>query len=178
LTAPLAQGSLWILLSQSLPLLRGGGTPIGVTEGCRTKSVYSICDEVTPQCSAGTIHAVRQFILHDEVNSFIIISTITKGLFLMLTSKQRANLRKQANSIDTIFQIGKDGVGENLVQQLLDALEARELIKIRVLENALMTPREASDIVCEATGADPVQVIGTRFVIYKRSEKNPRIEID
>lgn len=96
----------------------------------------------------------------------------------MLTSKQRANLRKQANSIDTIFQVGKDGVGENLIQQLLDALEARELIKIRVLENALMTPREASDIVCEATGADPVQVIGTRFVIYKKSEKNPRIVID
>ena len=96
----------------------------------------------------------------------------------MLTSKQRANLRKQANSIDTIFQIGKDGFGENLVNQLLDALEARELIKIRVLENALMTPREASDIVCEATGADPVQVIGTRFVIYKKSEKNPKIVID
>lgn len=96
----------------------------------------------------------------------------------MLTSKQRANLRKQANSIDTIFQIGKDGVGENLIQQVNDALEARELIKLRVLENALMTPREASDIVCEATGADPVQVIGTRFVIYKKSVKNPRIVID
>lgn len=95
----------------------------------------------------------------------------------MLTSKQRAGLRKLANSIDTIFQIGKDGVGENQINQISDALEARELVKIRVLENALLTPREACDIVCEATGAQPVQTIGTRFVIYRRSEKNPRIEL-
>ena len=95
----------------------------------------------------------------------------------MLTSKQRAELRKLANPIDTIFQIGKDGVGENQINQISDALEARELVKIRVLENALLTPREACDIVCEATGAQPVQTIGTRFVIYRRSEKNPRIEL-
>ena len=119
--------------------------------------------------------AKLQFTMHLHQ---LIINVYTERKQHMLTSKQRANLRKQANSIDTIFQVGKDGVGENLIAQLLDALEARELIKIRVLENALMTPREASDIVCEATGADPVQVIGTRFVIYKKSEKNPRIVID
>lgn len=95
----------------------------------------------------------------------------------MLTSKQRAELRKLANSIDTIFQIGKDGVGENQINQISDALEARELVKIRVLETALMTPREASDIVCKATGAEGVQTIGTRFVIYRRSVNNPRIEL-
>lgn len=95
----------------------------------------------------------------------------------MLTSKQRAELRKLANSIDTIFQIGKDGIGENQINQISDALEARELVKIRVLETALMTPREASDIVCKATGAEGVQTIGTRFVIYRRSVNNPRIEL-
>ena len=88
---------------------------------------------------------------------------------IMLTSKQRAFLRKEANGIETIFQIGKDGVGENLINQIEDALRARELIKLRVLENSLLSPKEAAEEICLKTGAESVQVIGTRFVIYKRN---------
>ncbi|MBR5283488.1 MAG: ribosome assembly RNA-binding protein YhbY [Clostridia bacterium] len=90
----------------------------------------------------------------------------------MITSKQRAFLRGKANDIDAIFQIGKDGVNENMIAQLNDVLENRELIKIKVLETAMLTAREASEIVCEATGAEPVQCIGSKFVIYRpNSEK-------
>ncbi|MBR4875713.1 MAG: ribosome assembly RNA-binding protein YhbY [Clostridia bacterium] len=90
----------------------------------------------------------------------------------MITSKQRAFLRGKANDIDAIFQIGKDGVNENMIAQLNDVLESRELIKIKVLETAMLTAREASEIVCEATGAEPVQCIGSKFVIYRpNSEK-------
>ena len=92
-----------------------------------------------------------------------------------LTSKQRAQLRGLANSIDTIVQIGKDGIHENLIAQLNDVLEARELIKIKVLETAMLTAREASEAVCEATGADPVQCIGTKFVIYRPNSEKPVI---
>ena len=88
-----------------------------------------------------------------------------------LTSKQRAYLRGIANSIDTILIVGKDGIGDNLVKQANDALEAREIIKGKVLETALMSPREVSDEICAATGADGVSVIGTKFVIYRFSEK-------
>ena len=87
-------------------------------------------------------------------------------------------MRKEANGIETIFQIGKDGVGENLINQIEDALRARELIKLRVLENSLLTPKEAAEEICLKTGAESVQVIGTRFVIYKRNEKEPKIVIE
>ena len=93
----------------------------------------------------------------------------------MITSKQRAFLRGKANDIDAIFQIGKDGIHENLIAQLNDVLEARELIKIKVLETAMLTAREASEAVCEATGADPVQCIGTKFVIYRPNSEKPII---
>ena len=95
----------------------------------------------------------------------------------MLTSKQRAQLRALANPIDTIMQVGKGGVTENLITAVSDALEARELIKLRVLENSDYTPREAADTLAEATGADVVAVIGTRFVLYRESEKHKRIEL-
>ena len=95
----------------------------------------------------------------------------------MLTSKQRAQLRALANPIDTIMQVGKGGVTENLITTVSDALEARELIKLRVLENSGYTPREAADTLAEATGADVVAVIGTRFVLYRESEKHKRIEL-
>lgn len=95
-----------------------------------------------------------------------------------LTSKQRANLRKQANGIDTIFQIGKDGIGDNLIAQVNDALAARELIKLRVLETAMLTAREACEAICEKTEAAPVQTVGTRFVIYKPNPKAPKIKLD
>lgn len=96
----------------------------------------------------------------------------------MLTGKQRAHLRKLANGIDTIFQIGKGGLGEPLIIQINDALEARELVKIRVLDTANDLPRRLCGEVCEATGAEPVLVIGSRFVVYKPSKKQPKIQLD
>ena len=91
-----------------------------------------------------------------------------------LTSKQRAQLRGLANSIDTILIVGKDGIGENMLKQANDALEARELIKGRVLENALMTPREVAEQLAPLTRSEVVQVIGTKFVLYRTSHTIPR----
>ena len=94
-----------------------------------------------------------------------------------LTSKQRAQLRGLANSIDTILIVGKDGIGDNLVKQADDALEARELIKGRVLENSMLSPREAAEELAVKARAEVVQVIGTKFVLYRKSHrkdlKNP-----
>ena len=86
----------------------------------------------------------------------------------MLTSKQRAELRAKANGIETIFQVGKGGVGDNLITQVNDALAARELIKLRVLESALMSASEAAALLAEEVGADVVQCIGSRFVLYRK----------
>lgn len=91
-----------------------------------------------------------------------------------LTSKQRAQLRGLANTLDTIVQVGKDGISENLVKQVDDALEARELIKGRVLENSMLTAREACQELCVLTRSEPVQVIGTKFVLYRTSHSMPR----
>ena len=88
-----------------------------------------------------------------------------------LTSKQRAQLRGLANNIDTILIVGKDGIGDNLVKQANDALEARELIKGRVLENAMLSPREAAEQLAPLTRSEVVQVIGTKFVLYRPSHK-------
>lgn len=85
----------------------------------------------------------------------------------MITSKQRAELRAMANGIDTIFQIGKGGIDDNFIKQVNEALEARELIKLRVLESSGYTAREACEEVGAKAGADAVQVIGTRFVLYR-----------
>ena len=87
----------------------------------------------------------------------------------MLTSKQRAQLRKTANGIETILHIGKDGINDNLVVQANDALNARELIKCRALETSFMTAQEAANALAEVTGSDVVQAIGTRFVLYRRN---------
>lgn len=87
----------------------------------------------------------------------------------MLNSRQRAQLRGLANGIETIFQVGKSGVGDQLKKQVGEALEARELIKLRVLESAPVTAREAAEDVAAAAGADVVQVIGTRFILYRAS---------
>ena len=89
----------------------------------------------------------------------------------MLTSKERAELRAQANAIDTTLIVGKDGVTENVVAEADRLLTARELVKGKVLETALMSAREVSDEICEATGADGVSCVGTKFVIYRFSEK-------
>ena len=91
----------------------------------------------------------------------------------MLNSRQRAQLRGLANSIDTIIHVGKDDVTPAVVAQASDALKARELIKGRVLNNSMLTAREACTILCEQCGADPVQVIGSKFVIYKANPQKP-----
>ena len=95
-----------------------------------------------------------------------------------LTSKQRAQLRSLATNLDTIVHVGKDGIGDNLVKQVNDALEARELIKGRVLENSMLSPREAAERLAPLTRSEVVQVIGTKFVLYRPShnkEKKDRI---
>ncbi len=89
----------------------------------------------------------------------------------MLTSKERAELRAQANGIDTTLMVGKDGVTDAVVAEADNQLTARELIKGKVLENAMLTPREVCDELCQATGADGVAVIGTKFVLYRFSKK-------
>ncbi len=91
-----------------------------------------------------------------------------------LTSKQRAQLRGLANGIDTILHIGKDGIGDNLVAQASDALEARELIKGRVLENSMLTAREAAEALAVAVRAEVVQVIGTKFILYRPSHNKEK----
>ena len=89
----------------------------------------------------------------------------------MLTSKERAELRAKANTIDTTLIVGKDGVTENVVAEADRLLTARELVKGKVLETALMSAREVSDEICAATGADGVSCVGYKFVIYRFSEK-------
>ena len=89
----------------------------------------------------------------------------------MLTSKERAELRAQANNLETTLMVGKGGVTEGVVAEAENLLTARELVKGKVLEGALMTAREVCDEICEATGAEGISVIGTKFVIYRYSEK-------
>lgn len=93
----------------------------------------------------------------------------------MITSKQRAYLRGMGNTIETILQIGKGGIGDMVTAQVDEALTAREIVKLRVLETAPVTPREAANILAEALGAEIVQVIGTRFILYRPNPKNPVI---
>ena len=94
---------------------------------------------------------------------------------MSITSKQRAQLRGLAMNEDTIIQVGKGGINDSLVESVNAALKARELVKGKVLENSMLTAREACDALCEACKADAVQVIGTKFVLYKRNEKEPKI---
>ena len=93
----------------------------------------------------------------------------------MLNSRQRAQLRGLANNIEAIFQIGKGGIGEQLIKQVGEALEARELIKLSVLETCEESSRTAADKIAIATGSDVVQVIGRKFIIYKESKENKKI---
>ena len=89
----------------------------------------------------------------------------------MLTSKQRADLRAQANQLEVTLMVGKEGVSEGVIENAGILLEARELVKGKVLETAGLTAREASDMICEATGAEGVQCVGNKFVIYRKSKK-------
>ena len=89
----------------------------------------------------------------------------------MLTSKQRAEFRAQANTLETTLMVGKDGVTENVIAEADNLLTARELVKGKVLEAALMSAREVSDALCEATGAEGISCVGNKFVIWRFSEK-------
>lgn len=95
----------------------------------------------------------------------------------MLTSKQRAYLRGLANREAAIMQIGKGGIGENLVKTVSDALEARELIKLTVLENSMSTPKETANELAAATDSDVVGVVGRKIILYRESVNNKRIEL-
>ena len=95
-----------------------------------------------------------------------------------LTSKQRAQLRGMAASIDTIVHVGKDGIGDNLVKQVNDALDARELIKGRVLENSMYTAREAAEELRVKARCEVVQVIGSKFVLYRMQHDKSRRKIE
>ena len=88
----------------------------------------------------------------------------------MITSKQRAELRAKANELDTTLMVGKEGVTDDIVSELDRQLEARELVKGKVLETALMTAREVSDALCEALNAEGIQCVGNKFVIWRHSE--------
>ena len=94
---------------------------------------------------------------------------------MAITSKQRAQLSGVAMELDTIIQVGKGGINDALVASVNDALRARELVKGRVLENSMLTAREACDQLSELCKAEQVQVIGTKFVLYKRNDKEPKI---
>lgn len=89
----------------------------------------------------------------------------------MLTSKERAELRARANALETTLIVGKGGISPALLEDVQIQLDNRELVKGKVLETAMLTPREASDAICQATGADGVSVVGNKFVIYRISEK-------
>ncbi len=95
----------------------------------------------------------------------------------MITSKQRAYLRALSHGTPAIMQIGKGGLSENLLKTFSDALEARELIKLHVLENSGEDPREVLNALAEALGAEPVAATGRKIVLYRASEKNPVIEL-
>ena len=95
----------------------------------------------------------------------------------MLNSRQRAQLRAMANDMETILQVGKGGINENTVKQVNDALEARELIKLRILETCPTSVRETADELASSVGADVVQVIGTRFILYRESRNNKTIKL-
>ena len=92
----------------------------------------------------------------------------------MLTSKQRAQLRSLSNSIETIFQIGKGGISDALIKQIMEALEKRELIKLRILENSPVSVEEAAQDIAEKSEAELVFVIGSRFVLYKKSKEKEK----
>ena len=94
----------------------------------------------------------------------------------MLTSKQRAALRKAATGLVPVFQVGKGEIDETLIKSTADCLAARELIKMKVLETSLYSAREAAELLAEQTGAEVVQVIGSKFVLFLKKKKESRFE--
>lgn len=95
----------------------------------------------------------------------------------MLTSKQRAYLRSLSNKLEAIFQVGKGGVNANQLKQIDDALERRELVKVHVLENSFLDTRTVCNEIADAIGAEPVQVIGKKFILYKESKDYKTIDL-
>ncbi len=95
----------------------------------------------------------------------------------MLNGKRRAFLRKMANGLDPVFQVGKGGISEEMCLQIGNCLEARELIKLRVLENSGYTPREAAEEIAASVSAEVVSVVGSRFVLYRESKTKRVIEL-
>ena len=121
----------------------------------------------TPSATAGT----RWPKMEKKLPEFFEI----KGETTMLTSKQRAILRGKANTMDPVFQVGKGEIDETMIQGVKDCLDARELIKVKVLDNSMYNAREASVLLAEATGADCVQVIGSKFVLYLQKKNGQRL---
>lgn len=110
-------------------------------------------------------------------NNYYTLDNFIEGSKIMLTGKQRANLRKLANNLDTIIQIGKGNIEQPLIKQVDDALAARELIKVKVLtETSALSPREAADILSEATNSEVIQVIGGRIVLYRRNPEKGKYD--
>ena len=95
----------------------------------------------------------------------------------MLTGKQRSYLRAKANKLDSVFQIGKGGINESFIEQVDGALETQELLKISILQNSMIEPKEAIEELTKATGAEYVQTIGSKIIIYRESKKNKKIEL-
>jgi RNA-binding protein len=95
----------------------------------------------------------------------------------MLNGKRRAFLRKMANDLQPVFQVGKGGITDEMCLQIGNCLEARELIKLRILENSGYTAREAADEISEKVKAEVISVVGSRFVLYKESAKKKKIEL-
>lgn len=95
----------------------------------------------------------------------------------MISGKQRSYLKALANTIDPIFQIGENGITESFLKQVDEALEAREIVKINVLNNSSLTAKEAADQVVDSLNAEFVQSIGNKFVIYRESKENKKIEL-
>ena len=97
----------------------------------------------------------------------------------MITGKHRANLRKIGQGLQPVFQIGKEGISDTVIVAIDEALEKREIIKVSILENAMLDTRTTCDEIAKRLLAEPVQAIGNKFVIYRKSqnEKNRKIEL-
>lgn len=100
-----------------------------------------------------------------------------KGVYILLTGKQRSYLKGIANTIDPIFQLGKNGLTSNFIKQVDDALEAREIVKINVLKNCFLEPDNVANELVEELSAEFVQSIGRKFVLYRESIENKKIEL-
>ncbi|WP_099158572.1 ribosome assembly RNA-binding protein YhbY [Virgibacillus ndiopensis] len=95
----------------------------------------------------------------------------------MLTGKQKRFLRSEAHHLKPIFQVGKTGVNENMIEQINEALEKRELIKVSILQNCLEDKDDVAVQIAEGTKAEVVQIIGNNIVLYKESKENKHIKL-